>query len=100
MQAEADEAGAAVAAADEEVAGLRQRIQALPPDDSDVDAPANRAALGRAFAAAGRTARELRAKKLALGHGGCGRGGLGWAGLGWAGLGGAGRGGAERGFGP
>ena len=58
-----------VEAADAEMVELRQRIQALPYDAADVDAPAARASLGRAFAAGRRTARELRAKKLALGHG-------------------------------
>jgi hypothetical protein len=58
-----------VDAANADMAELRQRIQALPDDPADVDAPAARASLGRAFAAGGRTARELRAQKLALGHG-------------------------------
>ena len=41
----ADEVGAALQAADDEAADLRRRIHALPPDDSDADAPAIRAAL-------------------------------------------------------
>ena len=70
MQQEADKLGEAVKAADEKVVELRQSIQAQPLDNErDVDA-ANRAELGMAFASAGRTARELRAKKLAMGHGG------------------------------
>ncbi len=69
MQADAAVLNTRVDAADAEMAELRLRIQALPDDAADVDAPAARASLGRAFAAGRRTARELRAQKLALGHG-------------------------------
>ncbi len=69
MQAEAALLNKGVEAADAEMVELWQRIQALPEDAADVDAPAARASLGRAFAAGCRMAQELRAQKLALGHG-------------------------------
>ena len=69
MQADAERLNKEVDVADAKTAELRLRIQALPDDSVDVDAPASRASLGRAFAASSRTARELRTQKLALGHG-------------------------------
>ncbi len=72
MQIDSAALSKGVDAADAEMAELRQRIQALSDDPGDVDAPAARASLGRAFAAGRRTARELRAHKLALGHGATG----------------------------